>query len=457
MFYLTLPCFFKINKLTNFVIFNEFYYLWKRFQSKGLSFLWMRMVYKYRCSILYNSTGTELVHVQSLTMFLNSTVLGNISVLNRIENKTASLPLIIFAVSVCAFIIIFNLCSIFVVILLCKEKQRKKYLNILSLSVTHMMVGITMIPLGDTYWNSNQHFTYYGCWSRYVAYSLFFTVSILHIFGLCFQHVLVLYEKMSRTCSYRKNVTIILSIWCVGIVITLIEFTLWSSNRDLTECSLDNLFRGHADKIFFLISIIWFIIQLAVLLCMVILFIFVYKYRKYSVRAGIRRASAKDCNMCLTTLLIAGIVLVFDWPFTIILICEGMDSNVTPWSSRNTRTVSMLFSGLNSTINPVIYVYRTQRLRNRISNLYTTFKQCFTRKPGKRLNVQNEQTSAAMQTFRGIEDEISFQSCNTWSKEKNEKTYALHTSKKFEELRTKGKQNIQLQCKHFVDWRWNQF
>lgn len=338
-------------------------------------------------------------------MLFNSTVQSNVSVLNQLGHKTAPLPVIIAAVSVCTIIIIFNLFSIFIVTLMCREGQTKRYLNILSLSVTDMMVGITMVPLVDTYWNSNQHFSYYECWFRFVSYSIAFTVSILHIFGICFQHVLVLYEKMSRTNSYRNNVTIILSIWCVGILITVIEFTLWSPNRDLTKCSIDNLLGSHIDKILFIISLIWFIIQLGVLLCMLIMFIFVYKYKKYSVRAGIRRASAKDCNICLTTLLLAGIVLVFDWPFTIVLICEGVDSKV--WSSRDTRTISMLFSGINSTMNPVIHVFRTKRIRKRINALYTTCRQCLACKTVNILNTQNELTSAALQTFRGIQDDFN--------------------------------------------------
>lgn len=77
-------------------------------------------------------------------------------------------------------------------------------------------------------------------------------------------------------------------------------------------------------------------------------------------------------------------------------------------STRNIRTISMLLLGLNSTINRVIYVFRTKRIRKQLQTLYSTCKQCITCTKNNGLNTQKEVTLAALQTFRGIQDEFVF-------------------------------------------------
>lgn len=89
-----------------------------------------------------------------------------------------------------------------------------------------------MIPVVGSYmsyWNSNTYLTYYDCWFRYFGYSISLFVSILHTFVICIEHVLVLYGKISRAKTYRRNIKTILSIWSLGTIITVFGLIVLSS------------------------------------------------------------------------------------------------------------------------------------------------------------------------------------------------------------------------------------
>ncbi|CAG2231996.1 EDG2 [Mytilus edulis] len=255
--------------------------------------------------------------------------------------------------------IIVNVPSIVLIIWIIARKEKVKNLHLLSIGFTDALVGLSAYLMAETYLYTDKTFSYYDCWIRYYMFSLSYVASMLHVHGICAQRLKIVLGKTAvQTHQFHRKFAWLVTVaaWTLSIIINSIAFIIWTQHHDLTTCSLETLFRGHARMFFFYMGTVYGIITLLVVVTMSILSRLLWLRLKSN---STNVWGYKDKRLFVTVCIMAVLFFVTITP----LVCVLLSYDFLGDNKRSQRSACVLISLLNSAINPIVYLYRVPEFR----------------------------------------------------------------------------------------------
>lgn len=300
-------------------------------------------------------------------------VLDNTSVVISSNNATSPVRLSVILILLSSVIIILNLFAVIILVTNLGKRHSMTNFHVVSLAMTDTIVGVSIIPLLDTYMNSNKYFAYYDCLFRFIIFFASFVASMLHILGICVERALLSCGSINinnkRCASFA---TIIVSWILAGLSVSVAFFHFQSVPSDLEVCSFDGLFRNKMINVIEYFGILFAVIQIPVLACMTVLLINVVNHMRQLKKNGVRNHNGSDVRICLTILVISSVFTICNSPLTIVFIINATWSNMT--ATRTVRGAVLVFAGLNSALNPVIYLFRIKEFRTSVIEITKVFR-----------------------------------------------------------------------------------
>ena len=164
---------------------------------------------------------------------------------SQIEAAPISLTVVLIATSL--WIIIIN--ALVLSCLITSRSAMKSYVNLqlLSLSVTDMLVGVFSIPVTLTFKIARSFPTYGVCASLFYLYIVSQAATLNHALVICI-HRLITVKRKHRNAfvvqsKYLSVFLQLLSVWLVSFVVISIPFLLYGRfDENLLSCSLNTLF-----------------------------------------------------------------------------------------------------------------------------------------------------------------------------------------------------------------------
>lgn len=258
--------------------------------------------------------------------------------------------------------IIVNLPAIFLILWSVFHKESTKNIHLLSVGITDAFVGAVALFLVQTYVNTQGGFSYYDCCLRFYLFSITYVASMLQVLGICVQRVKIVLKKntpqYNQQFRRRAEWCVIGLSWIISVMVNAIPFGLWTKESDILYCSFDSVHGKYAKQVNHYLGVLYSCVILMVLLAMVTLFKIVY------CRGQLQLAIAwgpKDVRICVTICIMALTFVLTTLPLAILLLTHDYFEN-----KRRPRSICMLVSLLNSTINPFVYLYRLKENRDRL-------------------------------------------------------------------------------------------
>lgn len=273
---------------------------------------------------------------------------------------------IIFIVSLYVFgslTVLFNLPSVLMVILTALRKMQMKYIHMLSLSITDALLGVSWILLTQTLGGTKMYF--FDCYIRCYLLCITFMASMFQVFGICIERNIVICLRLKIMSQQRNfvSMSIIILSWGLAILISSIMSAVNVSRfHDARTCSLDSMFQEHKYNAFATFGLIFAITQVGVVVAMIILLVFLVQHHRTMVRLNVRKIKKSDIKMCITLSIVAFLFFAVNTPLTVVYLLDGFHTGVS--SSRILRNVCFLFAGINSAINPFIYIFNIKQFRD---------------------------------------------------------------------------------------------
>lgn len=299
-------------------------------------------------------------------------VFDNTSVTISSKNATSPVMLSVIAIALSSVIIILNLFAIIILVTNLAKRHSMKNVHIISLAMTDTIVGVSIIPLLDTYMNSNEYFAYYDCLFRVMIFVASFVASMLHILGIGVERALIVCGSITNNNKRRAAIATIIVSWIMAGLSVSVVFFYWGVPSDLEVCSLDGLFLSKMINVIEYFGILFAVIQIPVLACMAVLLIIVVNHMRQVKNNGFRKHNGSEIRICLTILVISSVFTICNSPLTIVFILETTWSNMT--ATRTVRGAALLFAGLNSALNPVIYLFRIKEFRTSVIEITKVFR-----------------------------------------------------------------------------------
>ena len=164
---------------------------------------------------------------------------------NEAVEETAPEIVITFMLLWCAWIILIN--ALVIVCLILHRRAMKTFVNLqlLSFSITDMLVGITAIPESLTNYITP---SIEICSTIIYGYIVAQTATLFHAFGICLhRYITVKYRRLHakrKDKGQLKRIIIHVSvIWCLSVVLVAIPVVCYARfNHFIAECSLKTVF-----------------------------------------------------------------------------------------------------------------------------------------------------------------------------------------------------------------------
>ena len=213
-----------------------------------------------------NVTATNITWTVFNVIVLNVTVsnvtVSNVTVSNvTVSNVTkssntsliaeeASIWIILGVYFVCCWVLVTN--SIVLMCLVYNRRAVKRFINlqILSLSITDFLEGLSFIPVVMMFQNPVALLTFWSCAVFLYSYLTAQFASILHAFSICIYRLLTLRRQPSNYETnplgmYKKIFIQVVSLWAGCLVFVLVIFVSFGQyhESDMTTCSLDELLK----------------------------------------------------------------------------------------------------------------------------------------------------------------------------------------------------------------------
>ena len=303
---------------------------------------------------------------------INVSVFDNTSVTTSSKYATSPVMLSVILIALSSVIIILNLFAIIILVTNLAKRHSMKNFHIVSLAMTDTIVGVSIIPLLDTYINSNEYFAYYDCLFRFMIFFASFVASMLHILGICVERVLLVCGGITNNNKRCASIATIIVSWIMAGLSVSVVFFYWGVPSDLEVCSLDGLFLNKLINVIEYFGILFAVIQIPVLACMAVLLISVVNHVRQLKNNGVRNHNGSDVRICLTILVISSVFTLCNSPLTIVFILEATWSNMT--ATRTVRGAALVFAGLNSALDPVIYLFRIKEFRTSVIEITKVFR-----------------------------------------------------------------------------------
>jgi len=258
--------------------------------------------------------------------------------------------------------LIANVPAILTVIWITVRKENVKNLHLVSVGITDALVGVFAYLMGETYIHTDMQFSFYNSCFRYYMYSVTFVASMLHVLGICVQRLKILTSKPQPQQNQRIiEWVVIVTSWLTSAVVNTIGFVLWTTDRyDMAVCSIDALVLGHELHFYYFIGGIYAIIISLVTAAMGILLRLIIWIKRRILPGS--AWGPKDVKLCVTIGIIGILFVVSTTPLTCVLLnYEYLGEN-----KRTQRAMWVLFSLLNSLINPFVYLFRIKEFRKKL-------------------------------------------------------------------------------------------
>ena len=256
--------------------------------------------------------------------------------------------------------IIVNIPAILTIIWVAIRRDNVKHFHLLSLGITDALVGVAGCLMAEAFVQGDRKFSFFDCMIRYYIFSVAFVTSLLHVLGICIQRVRIV--ACTVTIQQHQNKrrlvewTVIAISWACSVVINTIPFRIWAVNYDLQACTIDAVVVNHQRSFSLYIGSVYGLIIMIVLVLMLILCrLLCVKRKKLPGNAW----DNKDIKLCTTVAMLAILFLLTTTPLTLVMLSYdylGEDKSIK-------RAICVLFSLLNSSINPFIYLYRIKEHR----------------------------------------------------------------------------------------------
>ena len=204
---------------------------------------------KVFCGIMANVTESNVT--VSNEKVLNVTVSNLTNSFNApIDTEKASIALIISVYFVCCWVLVTN--SLVLMCVVFNRRAVKTFINlqILSLSITDFLEGLSFIPVVMMFQNPAALLTFWSCAVFLYSYLTAQFASILHALSICIYRLLTLMRRrgnseISPFGMYKKLFIQVAALWVGCLVFVLIVFVSFGKYRDsnIRTCSLDELFQ----------------------------------------------------------------------------------------------------------------------------------------------------------------------------------------------------------------------
>ena len=298
-------------------------------------------------------------------------------------------------------ILIANLPAILTVISITVRKENVKNLHIFSVAITDAFVGVFAYLMGETYIHTDMQFSFFNCCFRYYMYSVTYVASMLHVLGISVQRLKILTSKPQPQQNQRIiEWVVIVTSWLTSAVVNTIAFVLWTTDRyDMVVCSIDALVLGHELHFYYFIGSIYAIIISLVTAAMGILLRLIWIKRR--ILPG-NAWGLKDVKICATIGIIGILFVVSTTPLT----CALLNYEYLGENKRTQRAMWVLFSLLNSLINPFIYLFRIKEFRKNLKNIFRCRKFNTVTSDPIRINVATLRNSTISQNIQNEENNM---------------------------------------------------
>ena len=294
----------------------------------------------------------------------NTSAASNTSTFKRDEPQESSYALaflvILFLFGVTTFVS--NIPSILIVVATFIRKRKFKFINILCLSITDALLGLSWLLMIETLNGSLMSFA--SCCARSFVLIMSFKASTLQVFGICLERLLIVcwnFTILKENKNMMSMCTVIIS-WAISCFLTCLMFVFGTVPYDDARiCSFSSIFGEKQKEIFGQFAIFMGSIQIAVFANMTFLLIYLVRHHNNLDKQTVRPIKKSDIRICTTIGIIAATFFIVNTPITIVYLLEGYYSGME--SSRVIRNVAFLLAGLNSAINHFFYMFRIKKIR----------------------------------------------------------------------------------------------
>jgi len=276
-----------------------------------------------------------------------------------------------------------------------------KNLHLVSVGITDALVGVFAYLMAEIYIHTDMQFSFYNSCFRYYMYSVTFVASMLHVLGICVQRLKILTTKPQSQQNQRIiEWVVIVTSWLTSAVVNTIGFVLWTTDRyDMAVCSIDALVLGHELHFYYFIGGIYAIIISLVTAAMGILLRLIWIKRRILPENA---CGPKDVKLCVTIGIIGILFVVSTTPLTCVLLnYEYLGEN-----KRTQRAMWVLFSLLNSLINPFVYLFRIKEFRKNLKKIFRCRKFNTVTSDTIRINVATLRNSTISQNVQNEENNM---------------------------------------------------
>ncbi|KAK3105376.1 hypothetical protein FSP39_023747 [Pinctada imbricata] len=152
-----------------------------------------------------------------------------------------------------------------------KLKKSVHNVQILSLSVSDIMVGVSLIPMQVSFYAGEM--THLQCAVRCGVFMVAFMASMLHVCIICIDRWWVIYFKVTQTKTQflPRCMLLITSTWTLAFVVEFIPLVLWRDSRAHVICSIGTIFGDFFNEAFAYLAFT----HTSVLVCVTIFYCFI--------------------------------------------------------------------------------------------------------------------------------------------------------------------------------------
>lgn len=294
---------------------------------------------------------------QNFTTFENDTYCG----INCNDESFILFVLVLYVFG--SLTVVFNVPSLMLVILTFLRKLKMKYIHTLSLSITDAVLGVSWLLITSTLGGTKLSFA--NCASRCYLICVTFMASMFQVLGICVERNLIICLQLKIVSEQKKQVSISIIIMAWGLAILLsgiVSAVTVRSYHDDRTCSFDSLFQEQKNTAYGTFGIIFAVTQIGVVVAMTTLLIYLIQHQKKMDMLNVRKITKFDLKLCMTIGIIAVLFFTVNTPLTVVYLFDGFSTGMS--SSRVVRNLCFLFAGINSMINPFIYLFRIEYFRN---------------------------------------------------------------------------------------------
>ncbi|XP_060078889.1 octopamine receptor beta-1R-like [Ylistrum balloti] len=299
---------------------------------------------------------------------------------------TAPTWVIVSVFTVSTATILLNIPAMLVVMATKIKNSNFRNMHLLSLSITDTAVAICMFPILWTYMFPDGHMSFWMCNSCFMCFGISYLNSMSQVTTICVHRLLLLLRPSMRcTVNYgRRMFGIILLTLFITSAITITPFVVFATPEERIICELDNLFSVNLGYFCLYVGILCWSLQIMIIGCCLSMVAILQMRRLYRGRydPGTTMTSVSTINTVpsstrnvkedqqltlemrgiITISIIVSLYTICVTPLHLGFLLQGL--SLLGKIGRTPRHVFIILGCLNSAINPIIYCFRVNEMKN---------------------------------------------------------------------------------------------